>query len=239
MVDIFKRQVDIYLIISGFILAGITLVLGFTYAPSVDNDAMNSPFAQRIFYWHVPAAWASFIAFSCLFVGSLAWFWKRAEWGWNLHCAGSEVGLLFSLMVLTSGPIWGQAEWDRPWDWFDIRLNSFLVLGALSAFLVLGKRSQPDGEATRDTFAAVGLFGFLLVPLTAVATTIWQRTHPGTIVVGDNGSLDPIMAQVFWLGVISFTILVVGMIRLHITINKLEYRLSKEQFRKDLGGFDG
>lgn len=227
------RQSDILIIIAGLLLAGITLVLGFTYAPSVDTDAMNAPHAQRIFYWHVPAAWASFIAFSCLFVGSLAWFWKRADWGWNLHCAGAEVGLLFGLMVITSGPIWGQAEWDRPWDWFDIRLNSFLALTALAAFVVLGKRTQPDGEATRDTFSAVGLFGFLLVPLTAMATTLWQRTHPGVITVGSGGGLDPVMAQVFWLGVLSFTVLAIGMIRLHIGIVKLEYQVDVIQINRD------
>ena len=226
---------DTVLILCGLMLAGVTLVLGFTYAPSVDTEAMNAPFAQRIFYWHVPAAWASFIAFSCLFVGSLAWFLKRSEWGWNLHCAGSEIGLLFSLMVLTSGPIWGQAEWDRPWDWYDIRLNTFLALGALAAFLVLGKRSQPDGESTRDTFAALGLFGFILVPITALATTLWQRTHPGTPAVGSDGGLDPVMAQVFWLGVISFTILTIGMIRLHIKIVNLESQLSIEKIDKDWG----
>ena len=227
------RQVDILIIIAGFVLAGITLVLAFIYAPSVDTEAMNAPHAQRIFYWHVPAAWASFIAFSCLFVGSIAWFWKRADWGWNLHCAGAEVGLLFGLMVITSGPIWGQAEWNRPWDWFDIRLNSFLALTALTAFVVLGKRTQPDGEATRDTFSAVGLFGFLLVPLTALATTLWQRTHPGAIVIGRDGGLDPVMAQVFWFGVFSFTVLVVGMIRLHITLVKLEYQVDEMHVLKD------
>ena len=96
---------DAILVLSGLMLAGMTVVLGFTYAPSVDTEAMNAPFAQRIFYWHVPAAWASFIAFSCLFVGSLAWFWKRSEWGWTLAGVASELCLLFGLCVVTSGPI--------------------------------------------------------------------------------------------------------------------------------------
>ncbi len=228
------RQTDIVLVIIGLLLAALTLILGFIHAPTVDTEAMNAPYAQKIFYWHVPAAWSSFIGFSCLFVGSLAWFWKRSEWGWNLHCAGAEIGLLFGLMVITSGPIWGMAEWDRPWDWYDIRLNTFLALTGLSSFIVLGRRSQPDGEATRDTFSAIGLFGFILVPITALATTLWQRTHPPAIALDNDGGLDPTMAQVFWLGVLAFTILTIGMLKLHVRIIRAETELGELLSGKDL-----
>ena len=81
-----------------FLLAGfsglmLTLYLAFNWAPSVDINAFQSPEAQRIFYWHVPAAWAAFIAFGVLFVGSGLWFFKRSPLGWKLHIAGSEAGL--------------------------------------------------------------------------------------------------------------------------------------------------
>ena len=31
------------------------------------------------------------------------------------------------------------------WDWTDVRLNTFALLTLLSLYLVLGRRSQPDG----------------------------------------------------------------------------------------------
>lgn len=227
------RRIDLALLGLGFILILTTFVFALVYAPSVDTEAMNAPNAQKIFYWHVPSAWASFLAFSCLFVGSLAWFWMRKEWGWALHCAGAEVGLLFGLMVLASGPIWGQAEWQRPWDWSDVRLNTFLALTGLSAFLVLGRRSQPSGEETRDTFASLGLFGFLLVPLTSVATTLWNRSHPPAVVLGEDGGLDPQMAQIFWFGVMSFTVLSVAMLRIHMHIVQQEMALEEAMLATD------
>ena len=49
------------------------------------------------------------------------------------------------------------------WDWTDVRLNTFAILTLLSLYLVMGRRSQPDGVETRDTFAAFGMFGFALV----------------------------------------------------------------------------
>ena len=47
------------LLMFGFMGIGSTLLLALLWAPSVSLDAFESPAAQRIFYWHVPAAWAA------------------------------------------------------------------------------------------------------------------------------------------------------------------------------------
>ena len=46
------------LLAAGFTGLMVTLYLAFNWAPSVNIEAFESPEAQRIFYWHVPAAWA-------------------------------------------------------------------------------------------------------------------------------------------------------------------------------------
>ena len=128
--------------------AGLTLLLGFNWAPTVDADAWNSPEAYRILYWHVPFAWSSFLAYCVLFIGSVAWYARRSELGWRMICTGSDLALLFGLGVVISGPIWGSAEWGVPWDWGDLRLNTYGLLTAVSLFLVLARGSQPDGQGT-------------------------------------------------------------------------------------------
>ena len=189
-----------------------TAFLGIFYAPGVDPMAWNSPEAQRIFYWHVPFAWSSFLAFCMLFVGALSWYRNRSEWGWRWVSTGSDLGLLFGAGVVTSGPIWGSVEWGVPWDWGDLRLNTFALLTGVALFLVLSRRSQPDGQETRDTLAAIGLFGFALVPITAVATTLYQKRHPGIVVVdGEGTGLDPVMRAVLMFGTLSFMVLFVGL----------------------------
>ena len=86
------------LLFLGFGGIGATLLLALLWAPSVSLDAFESPAAQRIFYWHVPAAWAAFIAFGALFIGSAGWLFRRSERMWRLHVAGSEAGLALSLI---------------------------------------------------------------------------------------------------------------------------------------------
>ena len=151
---------------------------------------------------------------------------KRKEWGWNLFCTGSDLGLLFGLGVVISGPIWGSAEWGVPWDWGDLRLNTFAILTAVALFLVLSRRSQPDGVDTRDTLSTIGLFGFALVPITAIATTFYQKRHPSVVIVqSDETGLDPKMLEVLIIGVISFWILMIGLSILTFLAYELENKL--------------
>jgi len=222
------------LLASGFIGIMATLFLALKWAPSVSIDAFASPAAQRIFYWHVPSAWAAFIAFSVLFAGSALWVFKRSPFGWRLHVAGSEASLACGLMAVWSGCVWGAAEWGTPWDWTDVRLNTFGLLTLLALFLVLGRQSQPDGIESRDTFSTFGLYGFVLVPITYIATRFWQIRHPGPVIGGgEDSSLSSEMGLVLLLGAISFTILIAGHMIMSARITEYEQRLERLQNKMD------
>ena len=224
------RTLGLTLTSCGLVGALTTAYLGFNWAPLVDPEAWNAPEAYRILYWHVPFAWTSFLAFCLLFVGAVSWYRKRTEWGWRLVVTGSDLGLLFGLGVVTSGPIWGSAEWGVPWDWGDLRLNTYGLLTAVALFLVLSRRTQPDGEDTRDTLAAVGLFGFALVPITALATTWYQNRHPGLVLIeSEESGLDPQILMVLMLGFSSFLVLFAGLVALSDAIQSLEEELEDRQ----------
>ena len=215
--------------IVGMICVVITALLGFFYAPLVDPNSWNAPEAYRILYWHVPFAWTSFLSFCLLFIGASSWYVRRSESGWTMLVIGSQLGLLFGLGVIISGPIWGSAEWGVPWDWGDVRLNSYALLTSVALFLVMSIRSQPDGEETRDTLAAIGLFGFVLVPVTAVATTLGRNRHPGVILreSGETG-VDLEIKQLMGFGAFSFLVLFIGLVLLNYSIYTLRRELEEE-----------
>jgi len=220
-----SRGLGYWLTIGGLVGAVFASLVALFYAPSVDAEAWNAPEAYRILYLHVPFAWCSFLSFAVLFYGSLMWYLKRSEDAWIWFQSGSDLGLVFGLGVITSGPIWGSAEWGTPWDWGDLRLNTFALLTLVAIFLVLSRRSQPDSAATRDTLSAIGLFGFALVPITALATTWYQERHPGVVVVdSESGGLDP---QIRLLLLLSFAIMCVLLAGL-MTLSNKRYRLAAE-----------
>ena len=100
----------------------------------------------------------------------------------------------------------------------------------VALFLVLSRRTQPDGEDTRDTLAAVGLFGFALVPITALATTWYQNRHPGLVVIeSEESGLDPQILMVLMLGFASFLVLFAGLVALSDAIQGLKEELEDRQ----------
>ena len=64
-----------------------------------------------------------------------------------------RLGLLFSLLVMATGMIWGKAAWGAWWDW-EPRLTTFLIVCFLyAAYFVL--RQTVEEENRRAAFAAV------------------------------------------------------------------------------------
>ena len=222
------------LTIIGLLCIFLTALLGLFWAPTV-TGSWTAPEAYRILYWHVPIAWVSILSYIFLFVGAISWYSKRKEWGWKLVVVGSELALIFGLAAIISGTIWASAEWGVPWDWSDLRLNTFALLTTVSLFLVLARESQPDGIDTRDTLSAIGLFGFVLVPITLIATTWYQNRHPGIIIPQntEESGLSSEILELMMMGTVSFMILFIGLSIVSYSIISLESELQNEQIKFD------
>src|SRR5665647_2326631 len=121
-----------------FVGAGICLVSGlllaFLYAPV---DASSMGFSQKIFYYHAPIAETALLAFGIAFVAAIAYLrTQNPKWD-RLGVVCVRLGLLFSLLVMITGMIWGKAAWDAWWAW-EPRLTTFLLVCFLYiAYLVL------------------------------------------------------------------------------------------------------
>ncbi|MBU03361.1 MAG: hypothetical protein CMA58_00020 [Euryarchaeota archaeon] len=226
------KQASLILILLGLFGSSVSILLGFIWVPGIDPTTVQQGSAEsyRILFWHVSFAWCSFLSFLMLFTGSILWYLKNDDFGWRLFSTGSDMGLLFGLGVITSGPIWGSVAWGKAWDWGDLRLNSFALLTAVAIFLVMSRKSQPDTSQTRDTLSIIGLFGFFLVPITAVATTLYNRRHPPIIIIeGEDTGLPNEWLIVLMFSFFSFCILFIGISLLNDNINQLESKMEKYQ----------
>jgi len=134
----------------------ITIVL---LAYAVYEAAFHAPLektmfeAQRIFYYHVPAAATSFGLFIMNCIASIIYLWKRSPRADALAVAGAEVGVVFCGVVLITGPIWAKYAWGTYWVW-DARLTTTLLLWLLyMSYLILRKSS--DAGSTSVLAAAL------------------------------------------------------------------------------------
>jgi len=206
------------------ILMGISLYAAFVYAPP--GPATAGGIAQRIFYFHVPSAWLAFLAFFVVFVASILFLWKKDR-TWDIVALSSaEVGVLFTSLVLLTGPIWAKPTWGTWWVW-DARLTSTLVLWLIYvAYLML--RSFAGEEERGARFAAVfGIAGFVDVPIVYFSIRWWRTMHPAPVVAGGRGGgLHTEMFQTLLVALMTFTFfflfLLIQRIRLERTRDLVE-----------------
>jgi heme exporter protein C len=153
---------------------------------------------QRIFYYHVPSAWTSFLCFFANFIASIVYLARRNLKADAFAVSTAEVGVVFCTVVLVTGPLWARPVWGIWWTW-DARLTTTLVLWLIYvSYLIL--RRYSTGQATPTLAAALAIFGFIDVPIVYMSIRWWRTQHPQPVIAGGQGSgLDPRMwGAVLW-----------------------------------------
>ena len=196
--------------------------------------------AQKIFYLHVPAAWVAFMAFGLVAIAGLLYLWLRDERLDRFAASSAEVGLVFTTVVLITGPIWARPIWGVWWTW-DARLTSTLFLWFIYlGYIVL--RGALDDRAMRARYSAiVGALGALLIPFIHMSVYLFRVAHPQPIVGSPQAIVDiasgdparaplpPEMLQTLLIALATFTLLYAAFVR-------ARYRLAVEQDARDARG---
>jgi heme exporter protein C len=131
---------------------------------------------QKIMYVHVPAAWASFAAFGVVFVSSVLYLWRREERHDLLAASAAEVGAVLTALTLVLGSIWGRPTWGVWWAW-DARLTSTAILLMIYAGYLALRAFTEDDEKRARWSAAVGILGFINVPIVHMSVQWWKTLH--------------------------------------------------------------
>jgi heme exporter protein C len=190
-------------------LAGVYL-LAIGYTPVEARQGV----AQKIFYLHVPAAWSALIAFSLVGLASAMYLWLRDPRLDRFAASSAEVGVAFSAVMLTTGPIWAKPIWGTWWTW-DARLTLTLFLFFLFVgYLAL--RASVHDPAERARFSAVvGILGMLLVPFIHLSVYLFRTLHPRPVVLKPSApSLPPEMLRTLGVSMLVFTLLYIGLVTL-------------------------
>ena len=188
-------------------LAGV-FVLALAFTPIEARQGL----AQKIFYVHVPAAWAALLAFSLVGIASALYLWLKDRRLDRFAAASAEVGVVFSAVMLTTGPIWAKPIWGTWWTW-DARLTlTLFVFFLFVGYLAL--RAAVHDAAERARFSAVvGILGMLLVPFVHLSVYLFRTLHPQPIVLKPSApSLPAEMLTTLLVSTLVFTVLYVGLV---------------------------
>lgn len=199
----------------GFLLMLAALAMVFIYVPTEKHSGI----VQRIFYFHVPVAWVSFLAFFVTFIASILYLMKR-EMKWDaVACASAEVGILFTTLVLVTGPIWAKPAWGIWWTW-DARLTTSLVLWLIYVAYLLVRSLATEPARGARFGAVIGIVGFIDVPVVFLTVNLWRTQHPEMIIF--EGGLTGPMLLTLLVCIAAFTVLYVILVGRSAELKSME-----------------
>ncbi len=190
--------------------------------------------AQKIFYIHVPAAWVAFLAFGLVAVASGVYLWLRDRRLDRFAESSAEVGVVFTTVVLITGPIWAKPIWGAYWAWWDVRLVSTLFLWFIYvAYLVL--RGAVESPELRARYSAVlGILGALLIPFIHLSVYLFATMHPRPIILKASApSLPGAMLLTLLLSFSSFTLLYIAFV-----YSRYRYAIERDAAAEQQAGYD-
>jgi len=150
-------------------LLGQTADGGFTYG--------RPWFSQKIFYFHVPVAEASFLILliSAFFSGRFL-LKKRSEDDTKARIA-METALVYVVLTMITGVLWTKASWGVWWEWEPRLTTYFIMLLMMVAYFVL--RNSIEEEERRAVYAAVfGILAAINAPISFMIVRVIPSSHP-------------------------------------------------------------
>ena len=220
-----------YLTVACGVLMAAAIYLIFIRAPTdlVLGDV------QRIFYFHVPIAITSFVAFFLVFFASIVYLVRRGlKWDRLAH-ASAEVGVVFVSLALLTGVIWGRPVWNTWWTW-EPRLTTTLILWLIYVGYLMVRTYAPSQAKAALYSAVVGIVGFVDVPIVYFSVAWWRSIHPAPVVgpLAAPNALEPVMLGILLFSQATFFVLFTYLVVVRVALRRSEDELSgiRFQFRR-------
>lgn len=215
------------------IITAITLTIVGLYASLVWVGVPADPLfdeSYRVFYFHVPAAWVSYLAFG-LSLSSSAMFLRTRSYKFDVFAEVTAIlGVIYATLTLILGSIWANVAWGIYWNW-DPRETTTLVLWiAYVGYLAL--RSSMENVEKRAVLPSIyNILAFSTIPLSYLSVRYWQTLHP--VIVGSSGGfIDSTMLGVLLLNLLSASFVFLYLLILLYDLRKSERIISEYEEMK-------
>jgi len=147
----------------------------------------------RIMYVHVPSAWISLGIFSIIAILSVITLVFKNKFFPLIVKSLAPSGLVFNVIALVTGSIWGKPTWGTWWAW-DARITSMLILALFYLMYILAWRIFEDREQVNKITSWIAIIGLINVPIIKFSVDWWSTLHqPASINLLSKTSIHPSM----------------------------------------------
>ena len=197
MFKIFKPN-KIFLITSKapkyvMVLFVIVLSIGLLEALIFSPEDYKQSDSVRIMYVHVPAAWISLGIFSAITFLSLSGYIFNNRIFFIIAKSLAPSGLVFNIIALVTGSIWGKPTWGTWWGW-DARITSMLILALFYLMYLIAWRIYEDKEYVFKITTIITILGIINIPIIKYSVDWWNTLHqPSSISILSKSSIHSSM----------------------------------------------
>ena len=171
------------------ILFIIVLTVGLLEALIFSPEDYKQSHSVRIMYVHVPAAWISLGIFSFITFLSLSGYIFKNRNFFLIAKSIAPSGLVFNIIALVTGSIWGKPTWGTWWAW-DARITSMLILALFYLMYLIAWRIYEDKEYVLKITTAITILGIVNVPIIKYSVDWWNTLHqPASINILSKSSI--------------------------------------------------
>ena len=172
-----------------FIIVFIGLIEALILSP---EDYLQSH-SVRIMYVHVPSAWISLGTFSAIAVLSFLILFFKNKPSILIAKSLAPSGLVFSIIALVTGSIWGKPTWGTWWAW-DARITSMLILCLFFFIYIIAWRIYQDTEKVNKVTSFIALIGAVNLPIVKYSVDWWSTLHqPASVSIFEKTSIHHTM----------------------------------------------
>src|SRR5947209_4608471 len=167
----------------------------------------------RIIFFHVPAAIVGMVGYFTALALSVLYLTSKNLRFDGLAASVVEVSLVFSLVNIVTGSIWGRIIWGIWWTW-DARLTSALVcILIFSGYLMLRRAIDEPTQRARLS-SALAIFGCVDVVIVWKSIEWFRTQHPGPVLSfrTGGGNIDPGMERMLFLNFLAILMIATALV---------------------------
>ena len=171
----------------------IILSIGLTEALILSPEDYKQSHSVRIMYVHVPAAWISLGIFSLITLLSVVGYIFKIKNFFLISKSLAPSGLVFNIIALVTGAIWGKPTWGTWWAW-DARITSMLILALFYVMYLVAWRIYEDNDKLFKITSIITILGIINVPIIKYSVDWWNTLHqPASINILSKSSIHTSM----------------------------------------------
>ena len=161
-----------YVLILFIIVLTIGLIESLIFSP----EDYKQSHSVRIMYVHVPAAWITLGIFSSItFLSTIGYIFKIKNF-FLISKSLAPSGLIFNIIALVTGAIWGKPTWGTWWAW-DARITSMLILALFYLMYLLAWRIYQNDDKVYKVTSLITIIGIINVPIIKYSVDWWNTLH--------------------------------------------------------------